>query len=167
MGAAFFLVETKAVTTLALIFGSTWMVNTVVLSSVLIMILIANLLAGLLLFLSFSGLYIGLFAMLILNYFFNFNLLNAFDWNIRMLTGGMIIALPLFFAALIFAKAFAVIESPSMALASNLFGGLIGGMLEYVDMLTGLAFLNIIAMILYGLSFMFLYSKIKAQALHG
>jgi hypothetical protein len=165
MGAAFLLIETKAVTTLALIFGATWMVNSIVFSAALIMILLANLLVERSLFISFSSLYIGLFAMLILNYFFNFNLLNEFDWNIRMLAGGCIIALPLFFAALIFAKAFAVVESPSLALASNLFGALVGGMLEYVDMLTGLAFLNIIAMILYGLSFIFLYSKIKAQTL--
>ena len=165
MGAAFLLIETKAVTTLALILGSTWMVNSVVFASVLIMILFANLLAERLSYLTFTSLYIGLLFALLINYFFNFHFLNQFDWNIRVLFGGIIIGLPLFFAALIFAKAFAVVESPSLALASNLFGALVGGMLEYVDMLTGLAFLNIIAMILYGLSFIFLYSKIKAQTL--
>jgi hypothetical protein len=157
MGAAFLLIETKAVTTLALILGSTWMINSVVFSSVLIMILLANLLANKLSFLKFRDLYLGLFAMLLLNYFFNFQLLNGFEWNMRMVFGGIIIGLPIFFAALIFAKAFAVVESPSIALASNLFGALVGGLLEYLDMLTGLRFLNVIAIILYGLSFIFLY----------
>jgi len=109
MGAAFLLIETKAVTTLALIFGSTWMVNSVVFSAVLMMILLANLLAGRLSFLSFTSLYLGLFATLLFNYFFSFDTLNQFEWNIRVLSGGFIIGLPLFFAALIFAKAFAVV----------------------------------------------------------
>jgi SAM-dependent methyltransferase len=161
MGAAFLLIETKAVTTLALIFGSTWMVNSIVFSSVLIMILFANLLIERLSFLSFTNLYLVLFATLLFNYFFSFDTLNQFDWNIRMLSGGFIIGLPLFFAALIFAKAFAVVESPSFALASNLFGALVGGLLEYLDMWTGLRFLNLIALFLYGLSFLFLYAKMK------
>jgi spermidine synthase len=161
MGAAFLLIETKAVTTLALILGSTWMVNSVVFSSVLIMILLANLLSKRLSFLNFRDLYIGLFAALLFNYLFNFNLLNQFEWNTRVMFGGTIIGLPIFFAALIFAKAFAVVESPSIALASNLFGALIGGLLEYLDMLTGLRFLNVIAIILYGLSFISLYIKVR------
>jgi spermidine synthase len=161
LGAAFLLIETKAVTTLALIFGSTWMVNSIVFSAVLIMILLANLLTARLSFLSFPSLYIGLFATLLFNYLFSFDTLNQFEWNIQLLSGGFIIGLPLFFAALIFAKAFAVVESPSLSLASNLFGALVGGLLEYLDMWTGLRGLNLVALILYGLSFIFLYVKNK------
>jgi spermidine synthase len=166
MGAAFLLIETKAVTTLALIFGSTWMVNSIVFSSVLIMILLANLLIGRLSSLTFSSLYIGLFASLLFNYFFPFDILNQFDWVVRLLTGGCVISLPFFIAALIFARAFAVVESPSIALAGNLFGALVGGLLEYLDMWTGLRFLNLIALVLYGLSFVFLYvhNRVKSSA---
>jgi SAM-dependent methyltransferase len=161
MGSAFLLIETKAVTTLALIFGSTWIVNSIVLSSVLIMILLANLLTARLSFMTFTRLYIGLFAALLFNYFLNVDIFNEFAWNIRVLSGGLVIGLPLFFAALIFAKAFAAVESPSLSLASNLFGGLVGGLLEYLDMWTGLRWLNLIALILYGLSFVFLYAGRK------
>ncbi len=161
MGAAFLLIETKAVTTLALIFGSTWIVNSVVFSAVLIMILVANLSIGRLSSLSFQVLYTSLFASLLFNYFFPFDTLNQFDWVARMLAGGLIISLPIFIAALIFAKAFAVVKSPSIALASNLFGALVGGLLEYLDMWTGLRFLNLIALFLYGLSLVFLYVTIE------
>jgi hypothetical protein len=161
MGAAFLLIETKAVTTLALIFGSTWLVNSVVFSAVLIMILLANFSIGRLSSLSFQLLYAGLFASLLFNYFFNFDILNQFDWNVRMLAGGFIISLPIFIAALIFAKAFAVVKSPSIGLASNLFGALVGGLLEYLDMWTGLRALNLVALVLYGLSFVFLYNKMR------
>ena len=162
MGAAFLLIETKAVTTLALIFGSTWLVNSIVFSAVLIMILFANLLIGRLSSLSFQVFYAGLFASLLLNYFFPFDTLNQFDWVARMLAGGFIISLPIFIAALIFAKAFAVVKSPSIALASNLFGALVGGLLEYLDMWTGLRFLNLIALFLYGLSLVFLYVQMRS-----
>src|SRR6185437_12349054 len=43
LGAGFMLVETKAVVTMALLFGSTWVVNSVVFLAVLVMILFANL----------------------------------------------------------------------------------------------------------------------------
>src|SRR5262249_40936896 len=43
LGAAFMLLETKAVVQLALLFGSTWLVNSLVFSAVLILILFANL----------------------------------------------------------------------------------------------------------------------------
>jgi hypothetical protein len=39
MGASFLLIESKAVTTLGLLFGSTWLVNSVVIGSILVMIL--------------------------------------------------------------------------------------------------------------------------------
>jgi len=166
MGAAFLLVETKAVTTLALIFGSTWMVNSIVIGAILITILLANLLIGWLSFLGFTFLYSGLFATLIFNFFFSFDTLNHFDWNVRLLGSSAIIAMPIFFAALIFAKSFAAVESPTAALASNLFGGLVGGLLEYLDMWTGLRWLNIVALFLYFMSMVFLFVKMRLTYLN-
>src|SRR4030095_12415759 len=43
LGAGFLLIETKAVVTMALLFGSTWIVNSVVFLAILLMILLANL----------------------------------------------------------------------------------------------------------------------------
>src|SRR5207249_3365776 len=43
LGAAFMLLETKAVVQLALLFGSTWLVNSMVFFTVLVLILLANL----------------------------------------------------------------------------------------------------------------------------
>ena len=42
MGAAFLLIETKAITTLALLFGSTWITNSIVIAAILVIILLAN-----------------------------------------------------------------------------------------------------------------------------
>ncbi|MFN8007717.1 MAG: hypothetical protein U0V70_11950 [Terriglobia bacterium] len=163
MGAAFLLIETKAVTTLALIFGSTWMVNAVVLAAIMIMILASNLVVSKLSSLSFSFLYLGLLVAVLFNYGFSFDWLNRFSWEIGALTSGSIIALPLFFASLIFAKAFSKVESPSSALASNLLGGLVGGLLEYLDMWMGLRTLNLIALSLYLISAICLVFKLRSQ----
>src|SRR5205823_1965585 len=43
MGAGFLLVETKSVTEMSLLFGSTWTVNLLVFASIMIMVLAANL----------------------------------------------------------------------------------------------------------------------------
>src|SRR6185437_729393 len=42
LGAGFMLLETKAVVHAALLYGSTWIVNTMVFSAILVMILLAN-----------------------------------------------------------------------------------------------------------------------------
>lgn len=156
MGAAFLLIETKAVTTLALIFGSTWLVNSIVIGAILSMILVANLLMERLSGTKFSWLYISLFASLLLNFYFPFSALNEYSWGLRLSISSLIVGLPIVFAALIFAKAFAVVQSPSLSLASNLLGGLVGGLLEYLDMWVGLKWLNILALSLYALSAVFL-----------
>lgn len=156
MGGAFLLLETKAVTTLALVFGSTWMVNSIVLSSILLTILLANTLASRLSEISSTVLYFELFGCLLLNLIVSFDSLNALTWKMRLVVSSLIVASPIFFAALIFARAFMSVESPSLALASNLLGSLAGGLLEYLDMWTGLRWLNLVALLLYLASFLYM-----------
>ena len=43
LGAGFMLLETKGVVHMALLFGSTWVVNSIVFASILLMILLSNL----------------------------------------------------------------------------------------------------------------------------
>lgn len=156
MGASFLLIESKAVTTLGLLFGSTWSVNSVVIGSILVMILLANFYIAVGYSGSFGVLYSVLGALLVVNFLFPFDWLNSLTWELRLALAGVVIAAPLFVAALIFAKAFSAVSSPSIALASNLFGALVGGVLECVDMWTGLRWLNVIALALYVLSYLFL-----------
>ncbi|HXG52854.1 MAG TPA: hypothetical protein VNN77_15765 [candidate division Zixibacteria bacterium] len=159
MGAAFLLIETKAVTALGLLMGSTWLVNALVIGAILLVILAANGIASAGVALSFTGLYLALASALAINLFFPFDMLNRLAWGLRLGAGAAITASPIFVAALIFAKAFATVPSPSAALASNLFGALVGGLLEYLDMWTGLRWLNLIALVLYGLSYVSLWRR--------
>jgi spermine/spermidine synthase len=164
MGASFLLIESKAVTTLGLLFGSTWLVNSVVIGSILLVILFANFCTTFDYTGSFGVMYVLLVSTLVLNLVFPFDQLNAFAWEIRLAVAGSIIASPLFVAALIFAKAFKAVSSPSFALASNLFGSLVGGIMEYTDMWIGLRWLNLLAILLYILSYLFLQRARAAVA---
>ena len=67
LGAGFMLIETKAVVHMALLFGSTWMVNSFVFFAVLVMILFANLFVWFVKPRTLWPYYAGLFTTLVLN----------------------------------------------------------------------------------------------------
>ena len=141
MGAGFLLVETKSVTEMSLLFGSTWTVNLLVFSSILVTILIANMLccpASLatvraLVRLARTRLRGPVRDVLWLG--------MAGQW----LVGGLLVALPILFAATIFAMLFRTRVNPTRALAYNLVGAIIGGLLEYSSMAIGVKALYLVA----------------------
>jgi hypothetical protein len=69
LGAAFLLIEFKSITELALLFGTTWFVNVLAISGVLVMALAANLLILALRRVNLQAMYILLLASLALAYF--------------------------------------------------------------------------------------------------
>lgn len=152
LGAAFMLLETKSVTQMALLLGTTWLVNSAVITGVLIMILLANLVQRKAQFHNVGYLFVGLFLSLLLNALFPLNALNQFDVVSRTALGMLLLSLPLFFAAFVFAIVFSKVEDPGKALGMNLLGTLIGGCLEYASMAFGVSSLNLIAAVLYALA---------------
>lgn len=153
LGAAFMLLETRAVVQMALLFGSTWLVNSAVFATVLVLILLANLHALKLqqrirLFWYYVGLLIFLTAGVLIP-------VDVF------LSGGMlwryavpcIIALgPMYFAGIIFAASFRDAKSPDMAFGSNIAGAVLGGLTESFSMLLGFQHILLLAMLFYLLS---------------
>ncbi len=59
------------------------------------------------------------------------------------------VALPVFFAAMIFATAFRGRTDASRALAFNVMGAVVGGVLEYSSMLVGIKALYIVGAVTY------------------
>ena len=137
-----------------------------IIAAILVIILLANALTPPLTRAPFALLYLALAATLLFNYGFSLDTLNRLGWTSRLVIGGAVTAAPLFFAALIFSKAFSSVGSPAHALASNLFGCLVGGALEYLDMWVGLRGLNLVALALYAISFAVLVRR-SAPALAG
>ena len=72
----------------------------------------------------------------------------------QWLLGGLLVALPVLFAALIFAELFESRVDSSRALAFNVFGAVVGGVLEYLSMVTGTKALYLIAAAVYAAAFL-------------
>ena len=71
-------------------------------------------------------------------------------------------ALPIFYAALIFATLFRARHDTTRALAYNLLGAVFGGVLEYSSMVVGVKALYIVAAVAYAAAF--LYSRTGPSA---
>jgi hypothetical protein len=152
LGSAFMLLETKAVVQIALLFGSTWLVNSAVLFTVLVLILLANLY---ILKMPYARLGLHYAALLI---FLAATVFVPFD---TFLSGGIVwryfvpcvLALgPMFFAGVIFARSFRDEINPDQAFGFNIAGSVLGGLTESFSTLLGFQHLLILAICFYVLS---------------
>ena len=152
LGVGFMLLETKNVTTVALAFGSTWYVNAVVFLSILAMALLACLVMHAVRAVPIWLAYVGLFAAIGQNLVVPLQEFVGETLTQRLLVVGGVTALPLFFSGIVFAHSFKRTGDPAHALGSNVLGGVCGGVLEYLSMVTGLRFLLYLIAGAYGLS---------------
>jgi hypothetical protein len=150
MGAGFLLVETKSVTEMSLLFGSTWTVNLLVFTSILIMVLAANLVVQRLPRLDTKPLFVGLLLSLGIAYAVPVSKLLWLGTAGQWVVGGLLVALPVLFASLIFSTLLAQRVDPARALAYNLLGAIVGGGLEYASMAIGIKGLYLLAAAVYG-----------------
>ncbi len=152
LGAGFMLIEVRAISQLSLLFGSTWIVNSVVISAILAMALAANLFVALRRPTSPLAAYLLLAVALGLDFALPPDLLAGQPFAARALLGAVPAALPLAFAGVVFSIGFARAADPARAMGWNLIGALVGGALEYLSMATGLSCLAMLALGLYALS---------------
>ncbi len=137
LGAGFLMVETICITRLALLFGTTWLVNALAVSGVLLMILFANLVVLRRPAINLKIIYALLFASLGLVYFFPLDSLNQLGVVGRAVTSVLLLALPLFFSGMIFSESLRRAGEAAGPLASNLSGSVFGGVLEYGSLIWG------------------------------
>jgi len=149
LGAGFMLLEAQIVSKMALLFGTTWMVNAVVVSGLLCLIVGANLVYGAFPRVPLAAAYAGLFLALAVMYFVPIQKLFFESWSLRAIVATLALCTPVFFAGIIFVSSFARAGFRGSALGSNLFGSLIGGLLESASLWFGLKSLTIVAAILY------------------
>ena len=151
LGAGFLLLETKAVTQLSLLFGGTWIVNSVVIGAFLLMSLAANALVALRR-VPTSVSYATLLMLLIADFWFPYSQVNAMSVGSRLLVGGGWAALPVFFSGLVFSSSFKRFDSPTEMLGINLLGAVLGGILENAVMIGGSPILKALAVVMYAAS---------------
>ena len=154
MGAAFLLLETKNIVQFALLFGTTWLVNSLVFAGVLVAVYLAVETAS-----HLPGchapalLYAALIASLVLTWAAPQESLVGLPHRGLAVFRSALAFAPIYLANLIFAQRFSDVATSGDAFAANLLGAMVGGVLEYIALITGYRFLLIVIGVLYGLAF--------------
>ncbi len=155
LGVAFLLLETRSITSFSLLFGTTWIVNSLTFFAILASVLLA-------IFVNWRWpinrptlLYILLFASVALAFVLPpESLLLDPPW-LRYIIAAVVAFAPVFFANLVFSYSFRDTNTADMAFASNLLGAMVGGALEYIALITGYQALLLLVAGLYGLAWVF------------
>lgn len=152
LGAGFMLVETKAVVHMALLFGSTWMVNTVVFFSVLVMILAANLFVLRVRPRRLWPYYAVLLATLALNSLVPLDFFLGMERTVQVVGSCLMVFAPILFAGVVFAVSFGQSREPDLDFGANVAGAILGGFAENSSMLLGFQYLMLVAIVFYAMS---------------
>ena len=153
LGVAFLLLETRAVTGFALLFGTTWIVNAFVFAGVLLAVLAAVELTARVPTPPVPVMYAVLLGGLALAWAVPSTFLLGLDIWLRVIVAVAIAVLPIFAANVIFAKRFAETADAPLAFGTNLLGAIVGGCLEYLSLEFGYRALLVIAAIVYIVAF--------------
>ncbi len=145
LGAAFMLLETKGVVHLALLFGSTWIVNSIVFAAILSMILLSNLYVMLARPRNLTAYYVLLIASLIANAVVPMSVFLSMQGAARIAASCGLVFVPIFFAGVIFATSFRDSRQPDLDFGANICGVVLGGLTEYLSLVVGLNGLILIA----------------------
>jgi SAM-dependent methyltransferase len=156
LGAAFMLLEAHIVSQMALLFGTTWVVNSIVISGLMVLIVAANLIVHRRPGIAVTFAYVGIFASIIVAYIVPPEAYFLGSFWAKMLASTTVLCLPVFFAGIVFIVSFAREGFRSDALGSNLLGALLGGMLESISMWTGMKSILILVAFFYALSWIVL-----------
>lgn len=154
MGAAFLLLETKNVVQFALLFGTTWFVNALVFTGVLIAVLAAVEVSRHLVIRRPALLYLALLAALVLAWAVPPGALLSLSLVPRFFAAVVIAFLPIFLANMVFAQRFRNVGDSTVGFGANLLGAMFGGVLEYASLVIGYRSLLIVVAAFYGLAFL-------------
>jgi hypothetical protein len=152
MGAGFFLLETKSIVQFSLLFGSTWLVNSLVFFAILLAVLLANAIVSKYRLEKAWPFVVALGLSIALNYFIPMDKLLFENWALRYLVASTLIFSPILFANLLFSRFFRDTEAANLGFASNLLGTLVGGTLEYTSLLFGYRKLMLLVAVIYALA---------------
>ena len=153
MGVAFMLLETKNVVQFALLFGTTWLVNALVFTGVLLAVLAGVEVSRRVVIRRPGMLYLALLTVLLLAWAVPQDSLLSLPVLTRFFAAVAIAFLPVFLANLVFSQRFRAVGDPAAGFGANLLGAMAGGALEYASLVTGYRALLIVVAACYGLAF--------------
>jgi len=156
LGAGFLLLEAQIVSRMAMLFGTTWLVNSIVIAGVLVLIVAANFVYDAWPTVPLALAYAGIALCILVSYWIPLEALLVHSFAVKVLLGTLVLCSPVAFASIVFIRSFAAASFSGEALGSNLLGALVGGMLESLSLWTGIRSLLIFAGLLYLLSYAFI-----------
>lgn len=161
LGAAFLLIETKSIVNFNLLFGSTWLVNSLVFIGILLSVLAA-------IWVNYRwkvnrmGVWVVLLLVsLIANYVIPLDrilLANVFE---RYVVSTIFFFSPIFLANVIFSRLFKQARRVSDNFGVNLLGAFFGGTIEYTSLLWGYHNLILVAIVFYILAYYFIIRRLR------
>ncbi len=161
LGMGFMLLEVRSMSELSLLFGSTWLVNGVIIAAVMLFILLSNYIASKLNSKYTPALTIILLAVLALSTLVKASDLAAYGPVVGSILGCTIFLVPLIFSSAIFSLMFKSSTNVSRSLAFNMVGGVVGVALEYLSMVFGIRALTYIAIAIYLVVLLWTRSTVK------
>ncbi len=161
MGLAFLLLETKGVIQFSLLFGTTWLNNSLVFLAVLTLVLLANWVARYvrgrwLVFACYASLIV--FCGIALAYPLS-RLLHVPSTTLRFVVASVLTFSPIFFANVIFSATLRDQSLPELLFGWNLLGATLGGVVEYASMVVGYNTLAVIVGVCYTIVFLLLMTR--------
>lgn len=152
LGVAFLLLETRSLVTFSLLFGTTWIVNSLVFFAILASVLASIGVNARFRFRSPAPLYACLFGSIAITLLLPPATLILEPPIVRYVVAAAVAFAPVFFANLVFSYSFRDTRTADMAFASNLLGAVVGGAVEYVALITGYGMLLLVVAGLYALA---------------
>ena len=164
MGAAFLLLETRSVTTFALLFGTTWIVNAIVFAGVLVAVLLAVETTRRVRTPRLPILYLGIVLALALAFVVPNASLLTLGFGPRLVTAVALAFAPIYLANLAFSKRFGATADSRTAFAVNVLGAMVGGCAEYAALLIGYRDLLLVVGLFYLAAFLLTPRRALARA---
>jgi SAM-dependent methyltransferase len=149
LGAGFMLLETKSIIQFALLWGSTWVVASLTIASVLVMALIANWTVAHVEIRRPRLVGAALLLLLAVNYFIPVGAIGIESRLAESLVYSLLVFSPIFCAGLLFGSSIKRSEDVTVDYGANLLGSMVGGVAEYLSLLMGFQFLLILVAAFY------------------
>jgi len=151
LGAGFLLLETQMVSRLALYFGSTWIVNCVVLTFVLLVLIGANAVVERRKGFPVRAIYALLIISLLAIYAVRWTQLPFGTRTVGLLLGAAF-SVPLFFAGIVFTESFRRAHGSANVFGANILGAVAGGLAQNLSFVLGMKALLLVAAALYAIA---------------
>ena len=149
LGAGFMLLETKSIIQFALLWGSTWVVASLAIASVLTMALVANFVVAHVEIKRPEAVGGILVALLLLNYAIPIGRIGFESRALESLFYAVLEFSPILCAGLLFGSAIQRSTSVARDYGTNLLGAMVGGAAEYMSLVTGFRMLLLVIAICY------------------